>query len=235
MHPLAAQILTEMQAIATADKRARQEPFFKEPVNLIGLMMTDIRNIVHAHRADMKWMRREDVFAVAGDLMTTGYWEAVAAGALITYAVRRKFQKSDFKIFESWMNKYITNWANCDEFCNHTMNAIVEMYPDLIQDIQKWTKSPNRWVRRGAAVTFILSARHGRFMDEVFNIADTMLTDDDEMVLKGYGWALKVAGEFDPMRVYDFIAARRDKMPRIAFRYAIEKFPPELRQRAMAL
>lgn len=235
MHTLAARILDEMKAVATEDKRVRQSRFFKEPVNLLGLMTAEIKAVVKSHHADVKHLRREQVFELCEALMQMGYWETVAAATMFAYDVRRKFQKSDFKIFTTWQRKYITNWANCDEFCNRTVNAIVEMYPELVRDVKQWAKSKNRWMRRGAAVIFILSARRGRFLDTIFDISDMLIHDTDEMVQKGYGWALKEAGARAPERVYDYIAARRDIMPRKAFRYAIEKFTPHMRAAAMKL
>jgi 3-methyladenine DNA glycosylase AlkD len=53
------------------------------------------------------------------------------------------------------------------------------------------------------------------------------------MVQKGYGWMLKVASQVHQKEVIDFIMQRKDKMPRTALRYAIEKMPAELKQRAM--
>jgi hypothetical protein len=34
------------------------------------------------------------------------------------------------------------------------------------------------------------AAKRGKFLDEVFVIADLLLADEDDMVQKGYGWLL---------------------------------------------
>ncbi len=96
-----------------------------------------------------------------------------------------------------------------------------------------WARSENRWLRRAAAVSLILPARRGRFLVEVFEIADRLLTDGDDMVQKGYGWMLKEASRLHQQDVFDYVVRNRRVMPRTALRYAIELMPKELRAGAM--
>ena len=53
------------------------------------------------------------------------------------------------------------------------------------------------------------------------------------MVQKGYGWMLKVAGDYFFDDTYSFIMKHKDKMPRTALRYATEKWPKARRQQAL--
>lgn len=209
--------------------------FFKEGIKTYGFKAADVTKIAKPYFALIDKMPKAEVFKLCEELIKSGYQEEFGTACEFCYRKRKQFEKSDFKLFEKWVKTYVDNWAKCDIFCNHSMNALIEMYPELIVDIKKWTKSKNRWVKRGVAVTFILSARHGRFIDDVFEIADDLLTDPDDMVQKGYGWALKAAGEHDPQRVYDFVVTRASQMPRTAFRYAIEKLPEDMRKKAMSI
>ena len=65
------------------------------------------------------------------------------------------------------------------------------------------------------------------------NWDDQLLTDEDYLVQKGYGWMLKEISKTEPIQVFDFVMERKAFMPRTSLRYAIEKLPPELRQKAM--
>jgi 3-methyladenine DNA glycosylase AlkD len=89
-------------------------------------------------------------------------------------------------------------------------------------------------VRRAAAVTLIVPAKHGKFLKEAFAIADILLQDKEDLVQKGYGWLLKEASRLHHKEVFDYLMKHRDAMPRTAFRYALEKMPSSLRARAMA-
>jgi 3-methyladenine DNA glycosylase AlkD len=109
----------------------------------------------------------------------------------------------------------------------------VEKYPEYISSLKKWALSENRWMRRASAVTLIIPARRGLFLEDIFEIADLLHDDKDDLVQKGYGWLLKSASQAHEKKVFDYVMSKKDTMPRTALRYAIEKMPPELRSRAM--
>jgi 3-methyladenine DNA glycosylase AlkD len=106
-------------------------------------------------------------------------------------------------------------------------------YPEYVAELKRWARSTNRWTKRAAAVTLIIPARRGIFHKDIFDIADILLLDMDDLVQKGYGWMLKAASEFDQKAVFDYVMSKKDVMPRTALRYAIEKMPQELRTEAM--
>ena len=58
-------------------------------------------------------------------------------------------------------------------------------------------------MKRGAAFSLIIPVRKGLFLPEVFEIAEILLLDSDDLVQKGYGWMLKAASESHPREVYD--------------------------------
>jgi 3-methyladenine DNA glycosylase AlkD len=107
------------------------------------------------------------------------------------------------------------------------------MYPEHLAGLKRWTKSDNRWVKRAAAVSLIIPARKGLYLSDIFEIADLVHSDPDDMVQKGYGWMLKVASQSHLKEVFEYVMDRRATMPRTALRYAIEKMPADLKARAM--
>jgi 3-methyladenine DNA glycosylase AlkD len=120
------------------------------------------------------------------------------------------------------------------------------MYPDYVAKLKEWTKSQNRWVRRGSAVSLIIPARKGMFLDDILEIADILLLDQDDLVQKGYGWMLKAASMSETFlkaddrikkkhldAVFNLVIKNRSVMPRTALRYAIEKMPADLKAEAM--
>ena len=99
--------------------------------------------------------------------------------------------------------------------------------------MKKWAKSNNRWVKRASAVTLIIPARHGKFLKDIFEIADILLLDKDDLVQKGYGWMLKAASNAHQKEVFEYVMKNKELMPRTALRYAIEKMPKGLEIKAM--
>ena len=113
------------------------------------------------------------------------------------------------------------------------MGDFIEKFPEYINELKCWTQSDNHWMRRAAAVSLIVPAKHGRYLDDVLEIADLLLTDNDARVRKGYEWLLKEARRNHPEEVFHYIMRNRKLMPRTALRYAIELMPEEQKAEAI--
>lgn len=66
-----------------------------------------------------------------------------------------------------------------------------------------------------------------------FIIADKLMVDEHYLVLKGYGWLLKVYSLENPKEVEDYVFKHKEDMPRVAYRYAIEKLNPKVKKKLM--
>ena len=218
-----------------ADKKIREgsRRFFKEEIICHGMKTADVTKIAKKYFKLVKDESKSAIFEMCEELWQGGYMEESFIACNWSYAVRKNFTPQDFKIFQKWIDAYITNWAACDTFCNHTVGAILEMYPEHVAGLKKWAKSKNRWMRRAAAVSLIVPARRGMFLDDIFETADMLLTDEDDMVQKGYGWLLKVASQPHLKEVFNYVMKNKSAMPRTALRYAIEKMPQDLKSKAM--
>lgn len=83
-------------------------------------------------------------------------------------------------------------------------------------------------------MSLINPVRQGKLLKDVFDIADRLLEDADDMVQKGYGWLLKEASRCHQAEVLRYVIQNKKRMPRTALRYAIELMPKDLRQKAMS-
>jgi len=217
------------------DEKTREtgQRYFKEKVQLYGMKTSVVSKIGKEYFNDIKNQKKKDIFNLCEELWRSGYMEESFIACNWSYYIRKDYTPEDFKIFEKWVKKYVSNWASCDTLCNHTVGAFIEKYPEYIAELKKWAKSDNRWVRRAAAVSLIIPAREGRFLKDIFEIADIMLSDQDDLVQKGYGWMLKSASQAHQKEVFDYIIKNKSLMPRTSLRYAIEKMPKELKAKAM--
>jgi 3-methyladenine DNA glycosylase AlkD len=207
--------------------------FFKEPVEMYGVRSAEVTKIGKALLQAIKKLPKKEVFILCEELWKSNMMEESFIACQWTYSINKQYSPSDFDTFEYFINTYINNWASCDTFCNHTMGTFIEMYPDLIIRLKTLALSPNRWMRRASAVSLIIPARRGRFLNDIFDIANLLLLDKDDMVQKGYGWMLKEASKPHQKEVFDFVIKNKAVMPRTALRYAIEKMPEHLRKEAM--
>ncbi len=228
-----AEVRQALQDLADHKIRESGQRFFKEPIKTYGVKLPEVNKISAYIFNQLKKSTKAEIFGLCGELWASGYFEESIVACDWSYRMRKLYIEEDFDIFEEWVTGYVSNWASCDTLCNHTVGAILEKYPVLISRIKGWTRSENRWVRRASAVSLIVPARRGLFLPEVFEIAESLLKDDDDLVRKGYGWLLKTAAEAHQDAVFDFIMRHKSEMPRTALRYAVEKMPQELKRLAM--
>lgn len=221
--------------LQNVDEKTRDgaQRFFREEVKFHGVKSAVVKNTAKKYFRDIKGSGKQEIFSLCEKLLESDYGEEAFIAFEWAYSIRKDYEPADFLIFERWIQKYVNNWAKCDTLCNHSVGSFIEKYPEYIKSLKEWARSDNRWLRRASAVTLILPARKGMFLEDVFEISDILLKDRDDLVQKGYGWMLKEASKSHQEEVFDYIMAKKAEMPRTALRYAIEKMPKDLKRRAM--
>jgi 3-methyladenine DNA glycosylase AlkD len=224
------------ELIRNADVKVKEtgERFFKEDVQLYGIRSAVVIRIGKEHFKYLKNCGKAEIFSLCEELWKSGIMEESFIACNWSYYVHKYYDPSDFGTFDRWAKNYVSNWASCDTLCNHSVGTLVEMYPVLLSGLKGWARSENRWVKRASAVSLIIPARNGKFLEDIFEIADILHSDSDDMVQKGYGWMLKAASQAHLEKVYNYVMSKKSTMPRTSLRYAIEKMPSELKAKAMA-
>ena len=233
MDPIIEGIRRDLQECANRRDRESFQRFFKEEIKCYGVKVPAVRRIAQKYWKEISGREKQEIFRLCETLYESAFTEEAFVVSNWIPQLKDRFEPADFAVFARWVGTYISNWATCDSFCNHAMGDFIEKFPEFIGELKLWTQSENRWMRRAAAVSLIVPAKHGRFLTISLEIADLLLLDDDPMVQKGYGWLLKEASRNHQKTVFDFVLKHRAVMPRTALRYAIELMPRDLRAEAM--
>lgn len=178
----------------------------------------------------------EGVLALCEEFLDRRDWAMGVIAFDWAYRVRGQYTVDAYPVFYRWLKEYVRGWGDCDDFCTHAFGELLRQQKELFPQVLDWTQDEDFWVRRASAVVLIPSIlRNDSSGIEPFAVADRLLTDRHDLVQKGYGWMLKCVSQVDPKGVEAYLTAHRKEMPRVAYRYAIEKFDKETKQRLMAL
>jgi len=224
---------SELLEMVDEDYKEGVQNYFNNEIENYGVRTGEVRKLARKYYGEVKDLPKDEIFNICEELLDTGISEYRTIAFQWAHRLKSEYEREDFVRFESWVEKYVHNWGACDDLCTHALGELVYQYPKLTENLEHWCVSDNLWKRRGAAVTMIYSIRNREVLEEVFEIADLLFSDDEDMVQKGYGWMLKEASKKSPEEVFEYVLSNKADMPRTALRYAVEKLPEDWRTRAM--
>lgn len=167
----------------------------------------------------------DNVLGLCEELLEKRTWALGVVAYDWAFRMKKQYKKGTFHIFERWLKKYVSGWGDCDDFCTHAFGELISQHNELFHKVMKWTNHRKFWVRRAAAVILIYPIKKGRFDGlDPLAVADKLINDKHNLVLKGYGWMLKEYSVPKSDEVFKYLMSNKHIMPRVSFRYAAEKF-----------
>lgn len=152
------------------------------------------------------------------------------------FRMKKNYAKDTYPVFYRWLKNYVRGWGDCDDFCTHAFGELLRQEKSLFSAVVGWTEDSDFWVRRASAVILIPAVLHHDYDGmQPLLIADKLMNDEHELVLKGYGWMLKSLSQVSPLAVEEYLIENHRRMPRTAYRYALGKFDSDTRTRLMQL
>lgn len=220
-----AEIRKELKA--NADKSYNFNQFFKTPIKAYGVRYPVLRKIV-------KERFPKDVDAKKLAELCEQLWQSgMHEESVVAVMWAKQGGIATVKLMKHWLDTYASNWAQVDDVCLNVLCPMLEKDASLLPEIKSWAKSRNLWTRRASAVSFVYPCRRGLYLKDIFDVAETLLPDKEDLIQKAYGWALREAGKKHQKELFKFIMQHKNEMGRTALRYAIELMPKEMRQEAM--
>lgn len=231
--PITQEVRRELQENIEPLYKEQFQQFFKEQVKMFGVRMPVVREIARSAFRKIRRENKRDIFALCRALLRSGQGEEATVAFDWAWRLKNAYDANDVAVFEEWLKRFVSNWGACDDLCSHALGEAILQFPLEATRTLEWARSKNRWMRRGAAVALIPGLRRGRFLEELFQVCDILMGDQDDLVQKGCGWALKEASSANLKEVFHYVMRHKDAMPRVALRYAIEKMPYDLKKSAM--
>ena len=213
MNNILVQIREELKANTDQQIQKSFQRFFKEQVKYYGVKTEVVGKIAKKYWKQIKNLDKQEIFNLCEELFRSDYTEEAFIVSFWLPNYIEHIEPGDLATFKIWIERYINNWAKCDSFCNHTIGDLIQKYPESLCELKVWSKSENRWLKRAAAVSLIVPAKKGCFMQEAFEICDLLLIDEDDIVQKGYGWLLKEESRKHQKEVFDYVVKNRKIMP----------------------
>jgi len=146
----------------------------------------------------------------------------------------RQFPKGDAEqqaaIYRLYLDntQYINNWDLVDSSARQIVGSYLETRDRKM--LYELARSSSIWERRIAVIaTFHFIDKHQ--FDDALKLAKLLLSDEEDLIHKAVGWLLREIGKCDLDIEKAFLQEHYKNMPRTMLRYAIERFPEQLRKK----
>lgn len=230
----AADVVAELAAHADPERATHNARFFKtgpgeygEGDVFLGCGLSDVRRAARTHRA----LPLDEVDRLLDDPV---HEHRLAGVILLAQRALRATGPDRDELLGRYLAALergaVNNWDLVDASAAQVLGAL--------GDEQLWAglaRSGTLWQRRAAAIATFAPLRR-RDAGPSLRIARILVHDDHDLIHKAVGWVLRdVGARVDRQLLCDFLDAWAPEMPRTMLRYAIEKFPEDLRQHYLRL
>jgi 3-methyladenine DNA glycosylase AlkD len=202
-----------------------------------GLKTPEFHKMMKRYRSRFLELSLPDRLELALKLLETRIGEMGHTGIYILSISCDQLQPKHFPVLDKAADDF-TSWTHVDVLSTKVTPTLLFNYPKQILDfLDKWNQSQNRFKRRASVVTFIQDvAKSGKFLEDALRLCENLVWDTEDIVRKGVGWTLKVNMEYSQDRVLEYVKnLRRRGVSSTITLYAIEKLPPEIRKEVLTI
>lgn len=136
---------------------------------------------------------------------------------------RKSPQARRQELYDLYLRRHdrINNWDLVDRAAPYVIGSYLFDLDKSRKILYKLAHSKDIWERRTAIVATLYFIGKGD-VEDAFKIAEMLLKDDQDLIHKATGWALRYAGDKDRRRLLGFLDKYAAVMPRATLRYTIE-------------
>jgi 3-methyladenine DNA glycosylase AlkD len=200
-----------------------------------GIPTPKVRKLIHRFMSKYKQLSLEEKFALATQLYESGNFEQATIGDALVELNLPHLTPVHLDLLDEVVGSF-NNWASVDWLCLHGLQSLLLQYREETLDLLRtWNRAENLWKRRASALAFVRKVgASGEFTDEVLDLCDNLIWDEEEIVQKGVGWALKDNLPGAKERVLDYVKTLRQKgVPSTITLYAIRDLKGKEREEVL--
>jgi len=178
----------------------------------------------------------QNCFEIYKILTNSNIHDEKVAGLFLLNRTKRFFNQTTIQMIYEIIPNNFDSWAITDTTMIRVIGPFLGKKGNEAlakETIDKWANSENLWIRRAAMVILlkIIMMRKDFFISKayVYDLAEIMLQNDEDYILKGIGWLLKTCSNYKPNEIIEYLNKNKTRLPRLVLRYASEKLPKATR------
>ena len=231
MSPEAEAVFLWLKDAGNPEKAAFLQGFFKTGPGEYGEGDLFLGVTVPQQRLIAKTLAPQATLPLLSELLQHPYHEMRLTGLLaFVYRFEKTKQEADRQVLVDFYLEnldYINNWDLVDTSCSQVLGAFYwKKEKSLFFSL---AESPVLWRQRIAMISTFFWIRKGEFTDALA-LAEKLKNHAHDLMHKAVGWMVREVGNRNFEVANEFLRKHYRSLPRTLLRYAIERFPEELRQ-----
>jgi 3-methyladenine DNA glycosylase AlkD len=163
------------------------------PAHLVRL--PDLRRIAGDWSRAHRGTAAEELIELADALWATGWREEGIVAMIVLSRSNDALQTLPWSTIEAWSSRF-ENWEHVDNSAMLVTARMLQLRPDLIDEVEALALSGQPWQRRLAIVTLIEATRHdARWRPQLEAMAERLTGDKGPTLRKAVAWARKVLND----------------------------------------
>jgi len=230
---IAAEMDAELREGGTPDRAEHEKAYLRSDLEHYGTTMPEIRFVVKSFKARLSGFGHDDVLGLVGALWSRPVHESRMAAVEVLQLNVGRLLPGDIVPLEGLLREGRT-WALVDPLAASIVGPLVERYPVLGAELDRWAVDGDFWLRRSALLALLGALRRGEGDFGRFSrYADSMLEEKEFFIRKAIGWVLRETARRRPDMVYEWLRPRAGRASGVTLREAVK--PLSEQQRAAIL
>jgi 3-methyladenine DNA glycosylase AlkD len=231
MSPEAEAVFLWLKDAGNPEKAAFLQGFFKTGPGEYGEGDLFLGVTVPQQRLIAKTLAPQATLPLLSELLQHPYHEMRLTGLLsLVYRFEKTKQEAERQLLVDFYLEhldYINNWDLVDTSCSQVLGAFYwKKEKSLFFTL---AESSVLWRQRIAMISAFFWIRKGEFTDALA-LAEKLKNHPHDLMHKAVGWMVREVGNRNFEVANEFLSKNYRTLPRTMLRYAIERFPEELRQ-----
>jgi 3-methyladenine DNA glycosylase AlkD len=157
--------------------------------------LTELRRIAATWSREHRGADAAQLIELADALWATGWREEGIVAMIVLSRSKDALQTLPWSSIEAWSARF-ENWEHVDNTAMLVTGAMLQLRPDLIDEVGAMAGSAHVWQRRLAIVTLLVATRHdASFASQLEAMTQRLTGDRGPTMRKAVAWARKVLNE----------------------------------------
>jgi len=239
LRSLHSEIVEQLEKLAESEGSEEIAAWYKQQhkgseLKYYGIKTPQIRKLIGEYSERFRQLDLRERFDLAKMFYKSRFFEQSTVGDALLEFGDVSITPDAFDSLDEVVG-YFSNWASVDRLCLHVMQPLLKHREETLRLLQKWNRSENTWKRRASVVAFVWKiGSSGEFTDEALDLCENLIWDEEELVLKGVGWALRDNMQGAKNRVIEYVKflRRRGVSSKVTL-YAIENLKGKERKEVL--